>query len=583
MTYDLVIRNGDIVDGSGLPRYRADLAVEGGLIRRIGRFSERGSREVDAEGLVVTPGFIDGHTHMDAQVMWDPLGTSSCWHGVTSAVMGNCGFTLAPSRENERGLVVRNLERAEDIPPAALAAGIQWEWETFPEYLDCVDRKPKAMNIVAYVGHSALRTWAMGTRAFEEPGTDREIEMMEAALEEALRAGAIGFTTSRSIHHETSDDRPVASRLASWEEVCRLVRVMARAGAGIFELAPEPAWASPDDSIRSEFVARLQGLACTTGIPFMFPLGSAVSPRCYQFIDLLESTAKLGGRIYGQTHSRGVSSLVSFRTRLPFDVLPEWKAMRRLSLGEQRQALEDPETRRRLVEATHGGTYGRSLGPEAGRPDYESLVVLKEAVGPNPTVAEIAAARRMDPAEVMIDCALESNFDQFFMQPIGNQRLEDQLAVLKHPRTLMTLSDSGAHVSQIADAWIQTYLLAYWVRHLEAISLEEAVRMLTLAPATAWGFFNRGHLREGMVADINIFNPTTVAPLLPTVKSDLPGGAARLEERSVGFLATIVAGEIVIDDGEHTGSMPGRVLRGPLAAQRKPNWNPPATQTNVRN
>ena len=232
MAYDMVIRNGTVVDGSGLGSFRADVGIVDDRIAFVGRITDRGNREIDADGHVVTPGFIDGHTHMDAQVFWDATGSSSCWHGVTSAVMGNCGFTLAPVRSDQRALVVRNLERAEDMDPAALAAGIDWSFETFPEYLDAVDRLPKGINFAANIGHSALRTWAMGERAFDSEATDDDLALMRGQLADALRAGAIGFSTSRSEHHETSDDRPVASRLASWDEVVQLVGVMGDLGSG---------------------------------------------------------------------------------------------------------------------------------------------------------------------------------------------------------------------------------------------------------------------------------------------------------------------------------------------------------------
>src|SRR5204862_3986488 len=223
MPYDLLIKNGTVVDGSGLPRYRGDVAVRHGRIAAIGRIREASREVLDADGHVVAPGFVDGHTHMDAQIFWDPLGTCSCWHGVTTVVMGNCGFTLAPARPDGRHLVVRNLERAEDISADAMAAGIEWKWETFPEYLDTVDGLPKGINYAGYIGHSALRTWAMGERAFEEEATEDDLRTMEKQVADAMRAGAVGFTTSRSTDHQTADDRPVASRLASWDEVQRLV------------------------------------------------------------------------------------------------------------------------------------------------------------------------------------------------------------------------------------------------------------------------------------------------------------------------------------------------------------------------
>jgi N-acyl-D-aspartate/D-glutamate deacylase len=234
-----VIKNGVLVDGSGLPRYHADVAVQHGRIAAIGRIRERAREVIDADGLVVSPGFVDGHTHMDAQVFWDPLGTCSCWHGVTSVVMGNCGFTLAPCAEKDKHLVVRNLERAEDISGQAMAAGIRWGWTTFPEFLDCVDALPKGINYAGYLGHCALRTYVMGERAFEQPATEDDLAAMERELRDAIRSGAMGFTTSRSPIHETPDGRPVASRLATWDEVRRLVGVMGDMNAGIFELAGE--------------------------------------------------------------------------------------------------------------------------------------------------------------------------------------------------------------------------------------------------------------------------------------------------------------------------------------------------------
>src|SRR5579859_5622099 len=255
-TFDLVVRNGRVIDGSGGPEVGGDVAIVGDRIVAVGEVDGRGRQEIDADGLVVAPGFIDGHTHMDAQLFWDELGTNSCWHGVSTVVMGNCGFTLAPAHPDRRELVVRNLERAEDISPAALAAGVEWSWERFGGYLDAVDRAPKAINYAANIGHSALRTWAMGERAFDEAANEDDLTAMEGELREALHAGAIGFTTSRSDQHETSDNRPVASRLASWDEVRRLVNVMGETGAGVFQLTNEPTPAG-DPEGAGEYRARL--------------------------------------------------------------------------------------------------------------------------------------------------------------------------------------------------------------------------------------------------------------------------------------------------------------------------------------
>src|SRR6266446_10497471 len=262
MPYDLVIKNGVVIDGSGLPRYRADVGVRHGKIVTIGRINERAREVLDADGHVVAPGFIDGHTHMDAQIFWDPLGTSSCYHGITSVVMGNCGFTLAPCAAKDKQMVVRNLQRAEDISAAAMEAGIKWSWTTYPEFLDTLERLPKGINYAGYVGHSAVRTFVMGERAFEAQATEDELQAMERQLGEAITAGAIGFTTTRSPIHETADGRPVASRLATWDEVRRLVGVMGDLNAGIFELAGEAAGRElPDSAVFREYHERLRDLA----------------------------------------------------------------------------------------------------------------------------------------------------------------------------------------------------------------------------------------------------------------------------------------------------------------------------------
>ncbi len=558
MTYDAVIRNGVVVDGSGLGSYRADVGIVGDRIATIGRIAERGSVEIDAEGHAVTPGFIDGHTHMDAQVFWDPLGTNSCWHGVTTVVMGHCGFTLAPAAAAQRHLVVRNLERAEDISGAAMAAGIDWTWTTFAEYLDAVERLPKGINYAANVGHSALRTFVMGERAFEGEASPADLDAMEAELRAALRAGAYGFTTSRTHHHETSDDRPVASRLASWDEVRALVGVMGELGTGIFQLVEDPP--GPDEQAARE--QRLIGLAVETGVPFA--VGATGSGE--RALRLLDAAAAAGGRMFGLSHCRGIGTMSSFRTRLPFDGLPGWRELRARPLDEQRAALTDPSVVERLVHAAHHAPYGRAIGAEVRPPDFDRMRVLDRPVPPNPTVAEAARARGLDPVELVIRLGLETDFDQFFVQTLAPFDHEGVKRVLQHPRTVMAFSDSGAHVSQMSDASIQTHLLAHWVRDRGDFSLETAVRMLTLAPARAWGFHDRGLLRAGMVADVNVFDPATVGPAMPRVVHDLPAGERRIEQKATGFRATLVAGRVVIEDGDPTGALPGRLIRGPLSS-----------------
>jgi N-acyl-D-aspartate/D-glutamate deacylase len=564
VSFDLVIRDGTVVDGSGSPPRRADVGITDGIITAVGDVDGTARAEIDAEGRVVTPGFVDGHTHMDAQVMWDELGTSSCWHGVTTVVMGNCGFTIAPVRANECELAVRSIERAEDISADALAAGVEWAWETFSEYLDAVDARPKGINYAAYLGHSALRTFVMGASAFDGPASDDQIVAMERELRSALHAGAIGFTTSQSDAHRTPDDHPVASRLCSWEELERLVGVLGEERAGVFELALPTDVRSDDPARRAHALRQVEELAVRTRVPTTFGV-MGTQPFAGESLDVIDRAASRGGRMFAQSHCRGITSIQSFEANLAFDVVPEWAEVRRLPKAEQLAALADPSVRERLVRAAHAGPYGERVGTEARAPNYEELCLFDSTLHPNRAVADVARERGCDPVEVVIDAAIESGFGQLFIAPITRQTQAQLLDVLRHPRAVMTFSDSGAHVSQICDSSLQTYFLASWMREREEFTLEQAVRMITWEPASAWGMLGRGLIRPGWIADVNVLDPAEIEPLLPVVKRDLPGGATRLEQRSKGIAATIVAGKLVIDHGEPTGELPGRLVRGPLA------------------
>jgi N-acyl-D-amino-acid deacylase len=555
--FDLVVRGGLVVDGTGAPGVQGDVAVVGDRIAAVGDVAGVGREEIDADGLVVAPGFIDAHTHMDAQVFWDDLGTSSCWHGVTTAVMGNCGFTLAPARPDARDLVVRNLERAEDIAAEAMAQGITWTWSTFAGYLDAVDAAPKGLNYIASIGHSALRTWAMGERAFDGPATEDDIAVMATELRSALQAGAAGFTTSRSAAHETPDGRPVASRRASWDEVVALVEILGRESNGVFQLAQER---GADADGQRNFEERLRRLAVTSGAPVAF--GLFANPRMTQLsMDFIDGTVAEGGEMYPLAHCRGIMSAHSFLTRLGFDCLPEWQEVRARPLAEQRVLLSDPDVRRRLVHAAHHGNYGEVRGPEAGRPKYDSMLILQSPYMPNPTVADEAKRRGVDPVEAMIDIALEHDFDVLFLQVIVRQDDDLLVRVLRHPRTVMGFADSGAHVSQVFDSSIYSHLFAYWVREREALSVEEAVELITTRPAKVWRLHDRGRLAPGYAADITVFDPETIGPVMPRVVTDLPGGARRIEQRATGYVATVVNGQVLVRNDEATETRPGRLLR----------------------
>ena len=540
-----------------MPPVRADVAIDGRHISRVGKVPEGGRQEIDAEGHAVTPGFVDAHTHMDAQLFWDPLCTSSCWHGVTSVVMGNCGFTLAPVRAGAHQLVFDNLEKAEDIPAASLAAGVDFEWESFRQYVATVDRLPKGINVALQVGHSALRTYVMGERAFTEAAGDDDLDLLERELLDGLDAGAIGFTTSRSEHHSTPDGRPVASRVAAWSEIERLVGAMGKLG-GLFELANESVMTSPDRQLRADAIARIRSLAVATKVQMSFGITAYGDPnRWRELLDLLDEAATEGGRMWGQSSCRPAGAVFNLRTWLPFDKLPHWRELRALPIDEQVVRLGDPELRRRLAEAVGDGAF--TLGKETATSSiFDRLMVLQANTNEMPTLTDVARRREVHPVDAMIDLALDGTF---LFQVTGNDDPDDVLTILRHPRTVMTFSDAGAHVSQIVNASLQTHLLSYWVGQRQALTLEEAIRMLTLVPATVWGFSDRGLVRPGMVADINVFDPSTVGAALPEVVDDFPAGARRLIQRSNGFLATIVGGQLTFDRGEHTGALAGQLLR----------------------
>jgi N-acyl-D-amino-acid deacylase len=564
MAFDLVVKNGMIVDGSGLPRYRADVGVIDGKIAEIGRINGAAAKEtMDADGRVVSPGFVDGHTHMDAQIFWDPIGTSSCFQGVTTVLMGNCGFTLAPCREAEADLVMRNLERAEDISRAAMKAGIKWRWETFPEFLDVLETLPKGINYAGYMGHCALRTYVMGQRAFTDKATEDDLKAMVHHTRESIAAGAHGFSTTRSVSHMTSDDKPVASRLATWEEFETLVKAM---GGGMVEVAGEP---RGDAEKARRWYEDLARLAIESGRPITFGLFNrrAVPGHWRTTFDIIERTARQGGRMFAQVHSRALNVLLSFETQLPFDKWDMWRDMRQLPLSEQKQWLLDADKRRQLVEIASRPYEGPTVrGAEARPPEWDAVFALTDMKGPHKSMAELARQKNTHPVDLMIDMALERDLKFFMIQPIANEDQAEALELMKHPRSVVTFSDSGAHVSQIMDSSLQTHLLSHWVREKEAFTLEEAVKLITNDTATQFGFHDRGLLREGMAADIVVFDPDTVGPRMPEVVCDLPAGAKRLKQKCDGMYATIVNGQVLLRDNDPTGNLPGRLLRRKVRA-----------------
>ncbi len=570
MSYDLIIRGGTVVDGSGLPGFRADVAVLGGRIAAIGKLAgESAAETMDAEGHVVSPGFIDGHAHYDAQVFWDGLGTNDCWHGVTTAVMGNCGFTLAPCTEADKNFVFTGLEMAEEIPIESMDAGIPWGWTTFSEYMDVLDALPKGINYATYVGHSAIRTHVMGERAFTDRASDDDLAELVREVEAGMRAGAIGFSTTLSNNHRTAAGGPVASRLADWREVETLVGTLGRLGGGVFEISR--GINRKDAEVRAAEIERMKNLAIETRVPATF--GGAWSMRDSADIwreqfAMVDAVTAGGGRMLVQATAAWNGSLRSFETFMPWDTDPEWRDFRKLPLAQQEAGLRDPATRSKLVAAARA--HQRPTDPALNNVllrdlDWNWYFPLTKTLPPYRSVAEIAAERGQDPIDTVIDLALERHLKLFFIAPTNCEDQDYVLAMLRHPSTAVTFGDSGAHLATIVNP-VQADLLGNWVRQKQAMTIEAAVRKCTFDIAAFWGLRERGLVREGWHADLVVFDPATIAPDLPYMASDLPMGAARIIQKAVGIKATVVGGTVLTRGQNHTGAMPGQLLRGPLAA-----------------
>jgi len=561
LSYDLIIRNGTVIDGSGMPRFRADVGVTDGKISKIGKIWETAEREIDAEGHFVTPGFIDGHTHLDAQACWDPMAGSDPWHGVTTAVIGNCSFSIAPCKEEDQDLVFRSLERSEDVPRTALLAGVKWQWESFGQYMGALDHHPQGINLAPLVGHSALRTYVMGERAFEEEANAEDLETMCAELKSAMEAGAFGFSSSRRTAHLTSDNRPIAARQSSWDELYALGRTVGQAGGGVIQGLGGSTPQEGEDVVR----ANLRKLASESGCLL---LESGIRNSDVERLPYWAESTAQGARMIGFVRPKRFELVIGFRVKLPFDTLESWKPVRALPIEEQKKIFADPEKRAALVHDAMTIPSGSLTGAEARPPNYETMYLMTDLLGEKVTVAQLAKERGTTPVDVMIDLAFDTDFQQLYSQPDDDlTELSDEAIVtmLKHSNTVMAGSDVGAHTTQCLDADFPTTLLGRWVRQRQAFTWEEAVRMLTFEPGSVWNIPDRGLLREGAVADIVIFDPETVGPGTPFVDYCLPDGGGQIRSRSNGIHSVIVGGEEILRDNETTGATPGKILRSGTA------------------
>ena len=571
MNYDIIIRSGTVVDGTGAPARAADVGIVGDRIAEIvdvadGGITVTARREIDATDRLVTPGFVDIHTHLDAQLAWDPIGTSSCWHGVTSVVMGNCGVTFAPCRPDDRATLAEMMESVEDIPADAILDGLAWDWETYGEYYESIDRLPKGVNTGGLVGHSALRTYVMGERGLDEdPATGDDIAAMARLLDEAMTAGALGVSTSRTFLHKVPDGRPVPGTYAAADELLAFAEVLREHGAGIFEGAMRLGERDNDayDNSRAE-VALMGEISRRSGRPVSFGLTqSNRRPDLYErVIDFVKAENAAGANLRPQTTARGVGILFGLETRTPFDRAPSWKELRSAVNGRKLQMVRDSTFRQTLISEAdvHGTPLALDqvfvLSADGARYDCD----------PASSLAAIAVERGVSPAAAFIELVLETDGALVASMPFLNQDLRAVEAMLDDPLVTLGLADAGAHVGQIMDASQPTFLLTYWVRERQRWSVEEAVRRLTSDTADLFGITGRGRLTVGGFADLNVIDFEGLHLPTPEYVNDFPNGAGRYVQRSSGYDYTFVNGEVFMDHGEHTGVLAGRLLRSGAAA-----------------
>jgi N-acyl-D-aspartate/D-glutamate deacylase len=562
--YDLIIRDAELCDGSGQPRQRGNIAIADGRIVGIGAVDGAARRTIDADGLIAAPGFIDVHTHYDCQVSWDPALTPSSWHGVTTVVMGNCGFTIAPCRPDHRDLLMEMLLYVEGMPTEALRAGIRWEWETFPDYLTAVERSRPAINTAAFVGHSALRYFVMGDAAVERAATDDELARMRDLVREAMHAGAIGFSTSESPTHFFGSGVPVPSRVAPREEFLALARVLAELGRGIVEVAPLNLLGAADDKLADQAfyaeVARAAGRPVTWAPLLANPFDPSGALRV---IEAAGAAQRAGAWVVPQVGSRPLEVRIGFETAgIAIANNPFWKPILAMPRDARRAHLASPAFRDELRAMSGGGGFVAALGPSWSHIFVRLSAHPAHARWIDHSIAAIVAARGGDEVDTLLDLALEADLDCQFGIPIMNTDDEAVGQLLRHPAGIIALSDAGAHVDTLADQGFATTLLARWARDLGVLSIEAAIRRVTAEPAALYGLAGRGELREGWAADITLFDLARLGLERTELVHDLPGGAARLIQRPVGVEYVLVNGMPLVEHGAQTDARSGQVLRG---------------------
>jgi len=569
--FDLVIRGGNVADGTGGALREADVAVKNGKIAAVGKVSGKGAEEIDVKGLLITPGFVDIHTHYDGQATWDARMQPSSWHGVTTVVMGNCGVGFAPVRQDDHGRLIELMEGVEDIPGAALHEGLKWNWESFGDYLDALEARQRDIDVCAQLPHGALRVYVMGERGAKlEPANEKDIAQMRALTAEAMRAGALGFTTSRTLNHRTVKGDPTPSLRATHEELMGIARGMKDAGAGVFELISD--FDNPDPV--TEF-GMIRGLVQESGRPLSLSLAQAgkSADGWKALLGMIESASKDGLPIRGQVAPRPIGLLLGLQGTLnPFVAHEAFAAIKDKPLSEKVAAMRDPMFRARIMaenDAKQTHPLARrvmqfdQIYPLGNPPNYEP---------PRDTaISEQAKRTGRDAAELAYDLLLEDEGRAFLFSPFANYtnyNLDCCGEMIAHPDTVMGLGDGGAHVGIISDASYTTYLLTHWGRDRAhgRFDLPYLVKRQTSDTARAVGLLDRGIIAPGMKADINVIDFGKLRVNAPRMAFDLPAGGKRLLQDANGYVATIVSGAVTYRDGKETGALPGKLVRGHKSA-----------------
>ena len=558
MAYDLLVRNGRIVDGSGMPPFDGDVGVTDGKIVEIGKLGGHAARVIDAEGLVVAPGFIDNHCHYDAQVTWDPLCTFSCYHGATSVIIGNCSLTLAPVRPGTEERLAEFLSYVETIPMDALRT-VEFSWESFPQYMDSIERR-LGVNVGTMIGHSAIRYYVMGDECQGRAATDNEIEAMQGIVRDAITEGALGLSITRSSLHFDPQGVLIPGSWATEEEVFALGDVLRELGTGTIQSG-----GGKDAEMRNRFCSRLSQ---ATGRQILYThLGQAVNQpdQWKEILAQVDETSRAGIRSYPMCNPNAETPRFTMRNCQIFVQIPSWRPILVAPDEEKIRAYRDPEVRKRL----HSEAVEFTIDiPDfnSARNWYDYIQVFEPVLEKNQglkgkTIGQVAQEQGKGIIDAFLDLALEEDLDTVFIRLEENFDKEAMTQILTCPRAIIGLSDGGAHVQFQGNYSYASTLLSRWVREEKIMSLEQAVRRITFEAASVFGLIDRGLLRPGMAADMTIFDPETIRPLPPDIVHDYPAGAWRFRELAQGIKCTIVNGEVLIEDGKHTGALPGRVLR----------------------